>query len=70
MRLRNLSFTILLICSGYAFMLPPEKVTLFLIGDSTMADKPLEGVHLHILLVWQKQHGTWQLVARQAVKKV
>lgn len=31
--------------------------------------KPNE-VHLHILLVWQKQHGTWQLVARQAVKKV
>ncbi|MDO9375467.1 MAG: nuclear transport factor 2 family protein [Ferruginibacter sp.] len=31
--------------------------------------KPNE-VHLHILLVWQKQHGSWQLVARQAVKKV
>ena len=42
MRLRNLSFSILLVCSGYAFMLPPDKITLFLIGDSTMADKPLE----------------------------
>ena len=31
--------------------------------------KPGE-VHLHILLVWQKQHGAWQLIARQAVKKV
>jgi ketosteroid isomerase-like protein len=31
--------------------------------------KPGE-VHLHILLVWQKQHGNWKLVARQAVKKV
>ena len=30
--------------------------------------KPNE-VHLHILLVWQKQNGAWQLVARQAVKK-
>ena len=30
--------------------------------------KPNE-VHLHILLVWQKQNGTWQLMARQAVKK-
>ncbi len=27
-------------------------------------------VHLHILLVWQKQHGDWKLVARQAVKKI
>jgi ketosteroid isomerase-like protein len=30
--------------------------------------KPNE-VHLHVLLVWQKQNGAWQLVARQAVKK-
>lgn len=26
-------------------------------------------VHLLVLLVWQKQHGDWKLLARQAVKK-
>lgn len=26
-------------------------------------------VHLLVLLVWQKQHGDWQLLARQAVKQ-
>ncbi len=26
-------------------------------------------VHLSVLLVWQKQHGDWKLLARQAVKK-
>lgn len=31
------------------------------------AGKPAE-VHLRILLVWQKQSGTWKLLARQAVK--
>lgn len=30
--------------------------------------KPGE-VHLHVLLVWQKQHGEWKLLARQAVKE-
>lgn len=29
--------------------------------------KPGE-VHLAVLLVWQKQHGSWKLLARQAVK--
>jgi len=27
-------------------------------------------INLHILLVWQKQHGKWKLLARQAVKLV
>ena len=31
--------------------------------------KPAE-VHLLVLLVWQKQHGKWILLARQAVKAV
>jgi ketosteroid isomerase-like protein len=31
--------------------------------------KPAE-VHLLVLLVWQKQHGKWVLLARQAVKVV
>lgn len=30
-------------------------------------DKPAE-VHLAVLLIWQKQHGGWKLLARQAVK--
>ena len=30
--------------------------------------KPGE-VHLLVLLVWQKQHGEWKLLARQAVKQ-
>ncbi len=30
-------------------------------------NKPAE-VHLKVLLVWQKQHGSWKLIARQAVK--
>ena len=25
-------------------------------------------VHLSVLLIWQKQHGEWKLLARQAVK--
>ena len=29
--------------------------------------KPAE-VHLLVLLIWQKQHGNWVLLARQAVK--
>ena len=29
--------------------------------------KPSE-VHLSVLLIWQKQHGDWKLLARQAVK--
>ncbi len=31
--------------------------------------KPGE-VHLGVLLIWQKQHGSWKLLARQAVKLV
>jgi len=31
--------------------------------------KPGE-VNLKVLLVWQKQHGSWKLLARQAVKPV
>ena len=30
--------------------------------------KPGE-VHLLVLLIWQKQHGEWKLLARQAVKQ-
>ena len=30
-------------------------------------NKPGE-VHLSVLLIWQKQHGEWKLLARQAVK--
>ena len=32
-------------------------------------NKPAE-VHLFVMLVWQKQHGIWKLVARQAAKKL
>lgn len=37
--------------------------------DATTNDnnKPAE-VHLKVLLVWQKQKGSWKLIARQAVK--
>ena len=31
--------------------------------------KPGE-VHLYVMLVWEKQHGNWKLVGRQAAKKV
>lgn len=31
-----------LVISGFSFLLPERKVTVFLIGDSTMANKPLE----------------------------
>jgi ketosteroid isomerase-like protein len=31
--------------------------------------KPAD-VHLYVMLVWEKQHGNWKLVARQAAKKV
>lgn len=30
-------------------------------------NKPGE-VRLRVLLIWQKQHGTWKLLARQAIK--
>ncbi|MFM6925743.1 MAG: glycosyl hydrolase family 28 protein, partial [Ferruginibacter sp.] len=33
---------ILLIISGFAFLAPVKKTTIFLVGDSTMADKPLD----------------------------
>jgi DNA sulfur modification protein DndE len=42
MRLKKTVSIVLIILSGYAFMLPGKKVTVFLIGDSTMADKPLD----------------------------
>src|SRR5436190_11278033 len=32
----------LLVISGFSFLLPEKKVTIFLIGDSTMANKPLD----------------------------
>lgn len=35
-------FLILLVVSGFAFLAPDKKVTIFLIGDSTMANKPLD----------------------------
>lgn len=33
---------VLLITSGFAFLVPEKKTTIFLVGDSTMADKPLD----------------------------
>ena len=33
---------VLLIISGFAFLAPEKKTTIFLVGDSTMADKPLD----------------------------
>lgn len=34
-------------------------------------DKGVPGtVNLHIMTVWQKKHGKWLMLARQAVKKV
>ncbi len=35
-------FITALLISGLSFMLPEKKVTIFLVGDSTMANKPLE----------------------------
>ena len=31
--------------------------------------KPAD-VHLYVMIVWQKQHGQWKMVARQAAKKL
>jgi len=42
MRLKRSCFILFFVVSGYAFMLPEKKITVFLIGDSTMADKPLK----------------------------
>ncbi|CAN5594357.1 hypothetical protein BH11BAC3_BH11BAC3_38970 [soil metagenome] len=42
MNLKKIGFILMLLISGYAFMLPEKKATVFLIGDSTMANKPLE----------------------------
>ncbi len=42
MKFKHTCYIFLVIFSGYAFMLPGKKVTIFLIGDSTMANKPLE----------------------------
>lgn len=37
--------------------------------NATTNDKAKPGeVHLSVLLIWQKQHGDWKLLARQAVK--
>lgn len=33
---------LLLVASGFSFLLPEKKITIFLVGDSTMANKPLE----------------------------
>lgn len=39
--------------------------------DATTNDNGKPGeVHLLVMLVWQKQHGQWKLLARQAVKAV
>lgn len=32
-------------------------------------DNQTKEVHLLVLLVWEKEHGQWKLLARQAVKK-
>ena len=38
--------------------------------DATINDNGKPGeVHLLVLLIWQKQHGDWKLLARQAVKQ-
>ena len=38
--------------------------------DAVINDNGKPGeVHLLVLLVWQKQHGGWKLLARQAVKQ-
>lgn len=33
---------LLLVVSGFSFLLPEKKITIFLVGDSTMANKPLD----------------------------
>ena len=45
------------------------KVISIIIFHFTNNDNKPGEVHLLILLVWQKQHGQWKLLARQAVKK-
>jgi DNA sulfur modification protein DndE len=40
--LKKNTVILLLILSGFAFLSPDKKVTLFLVGDSTMADKPVD----------------------------
>ena len=38
--------------------------------DAVINDNGKPGeVHLLVLLVWQKKHGSWKLLARQAVKQ-
>jgi DNA sulfur modification protein DndE len=39
---KKLFFISILIISGFAFLAPEKKATIFLIGDSTMADKPVD----------------------------
>ena len=41
-QLKKFCVLVLFVASSYAFMLPDKKITLFLIGDSTMANKPLD----------------------------
>jgi hypothetical protein len=54
--------------------------TIKVVGNTAVVRHDLKGttndggktntINLHILLVWQKQHGKWKLLARQAVKLV
>lgn len=38
--------------------------------DAAISDNKKPGeVHLLVMLIWQKQHGKWKLLARQAVKQ-
>jgi ketosteroid isomerase-like protein len=37
-------------------------------GKTNDAGKAPGEVHLKILLIWQKQKGSWKLLARQAVR--
>ena len=55
-----------------------SQQTLKVVGNTAIVRHDLKGttqdngqiseVNLHVLLIWQQQHGTWKLLARQAVK--
>ena len=42
MKLKKTFIILAMVLSGFAFLLPDKKVTIFLAGDSTMANKPLD----------------------------
>lgn len=42
MKLKRTLIILAMVLSGFAFLLPDKKVTVFLVGDSTMANKPLD----------------------------